>query len=195
MIEGVRDLGLECLPWSDQARSLHHRVLAMGRVSAEPWPDGSEKALLRSLETWLEPHLSGLTRRADLARLDLEQILAGLLTPAERRLLDEALPAHIQVPSGSVIAIDYSGDEPVLKVKLQEMFGLTSAPRLANGRLKLRIELLSPAGRPVAVTGDLAHFWRNSYAEVRAQMRGRYPKHPWPEDPLTAVPTGRAKPR
>jgi ATP-dependent helicase HrpB len=195
MIEGVRAMGLDPLPWSARARSLRERVLTMRRVAGEPWPDFSEPALLGSLEGWLRPHLSGITRRAELSRLDLARILHDLLSPAQRRQLDEALPAEIEVPSGSVIAIDYAGEEPVLRVKLQEMFGLQAAPKLAGGRLPLRIELLSPAGRALAITSDLEGFWRNSYPQVRAQMRGRYPKHPWPEDPLAAQPTRRAKRR
>jgi ATP-dependent helicase HrpB len=191
MIEGIRLLGLACLPWSDEALALKHRVMIMRRLEPETdWPDMSEEALLSSLEAWLMPYLPGLSRREHLAKVRLADALASRVPPALLRRLDEQLPRRISVPTGSSIAIDYSDEtQPILRVRLQEVFGARNMPALAKGRLKLRIELLSPAGRPAAVTQDLASFWANGYAQVRSEMRGRYPKHSWPEDPLNAEPT------
>ena len=196
LIDGLKSLGLDGLPWTKAARSLRHRVLAMRRAfPEEPWPDWSDEALLNSLPTWLGPHVQGLTRRRQLEALDLRASSREMLPLRKGGSSTRWLPAAVTVPSGSVIAIDYGEGEPVLRVKLQEMFGLKAAPVLARGRIPLKVELLSPAGRPLAITGDLGGFWVNSYPQVRAEMRGRYPKHPWPDDPLTATPTRRAKPR
>ncbi len=197
LLDGVRLMGLDGLPWSKAARSLRHRVLRLRRAFPEhDWPDWSDEGLGNSLQTWLEPHLAGLMRRRQLDALDLYRILSGMLSGRQKRQLDGLLPAAMTVPSGSVLAIEYDGEgEPVLRVRLQEMFGLRSIPELAEGRIALKVELLSPAGRLVAITRDLAGFWAGSYRQVRAEMRGRYPKHPWPEDPLTAIPTRKAKPR
>jgi ATP-dependent helicase HrpB len=137
-----------------------------------------------------------MTRRAHLAQLDLAAAIAALLTPEQRRALDRLAPSHVTVPSGSRVPIDYgAGDVPVLAVRLQEMFGARSTPAVAEGQVPLVLHLLSPAGRPLQVTRDLASFWASSYPEVRRTMRGRYPRHPWPEDPLAAMPTARAKRR
>ena len=156
----------------------------------------SDDALTASVDTWLAPHLSGIRRLADLARVDLASALVDLLAWQQRRALDELAPTHIEVPTGSRIPVDYSSAEaPVLAVRLQEVFGLTESPRLLRGRVPVTMHLLSPAHRPVQVTQDLAGFWRSSYFDVRKDLRGRYPKHEWPEDPLTATPTRRAKPR
>ncbi|MGH7034251.1 MAG: ATP-dependent helicase C-terminal domain-containing protein, partial [Stellaceae bacterium] len=144
---------------------------------------------------WLGPYLSGVTRRAQLAALDLAAALAAGLSFAQRRALDEKAPTHFTVPSGSRIAIDYAGETPVLAVKLQEMFGATTTPAIAQGRMPLLLHLLSPAGRPLQVTRDLKGFWANSYPQIRGEMRGSYPKHPWPDNPLEALPTARAKRR
>ena len=197
LLDGVRILGLDALPWSKAARSLRHRVLTLRRTFPEhEWPDWSDEALRDTLPIWLKPHILGLMRRRQLDAIDLSHILSCLLSAQQKRQLDRLLPAAMTVPSGSVVAIEYDAEgEPVLRVKLQEMFGLQSAPRLAEGRVPLKVELLSPAGRPLAVTRDLAHFWATSYRQVRAEMRGRYPKHPWPENPLTAAATPRPKPR
>jgi ATP-dependent helicase HrpB len=191
MVEGVRSLGLSSLPWSHRARSLQSRVALMRRIEADgSWPDVSDAALSKSLETWLKPFLYGRTRRQHLAEIDMASALRSLLPATLQRALEQLLPERIEVPSGSAIEIDYqSGDTPVLRVKLQELFGARSLPPLAKGRLKLRVELLSPAGRPLAVTQDLESFWTNAYAQVRSEMRGRYPKHHWPEDPLSAPPS------
>src|SRR5262249_23521279 len=153
-------------------------------------------ALDASLDEWLGPLLGEARRLSDVERLDLAEALRGLLDWKQRRDLDELAPTHLEVPTGSRIPIDYSDPAaPVLAVRIQEVFGLTESPRVMNGRVPVRMHLLSPAHRPVQVTRDLAGFWRTSYFDVRKDLRGRYPKHEWPEDPLTATPTRRAKPR
>ncbi len=162
------------------------------------WHDLGDTALLAGLADWLAPPLAdvapGITRLAQLDRLDLGAILRARLDWAQLRALDEKAPSHLIVPSGSRLPIDYAASEtPTLAVRLQEMFGAAATPRIAGGKVALRLHLLSPAGRPLQVTSDLAGFWATSYRAVRAEMRGRYPKHPWPEDPLSAVPTSRAK--
>lgn len=190
MLDGVRAMGLAVLPWSDAARSLQARIAFLRRLFPDDdWPDLSHAALTETLDQWLAPYLPGVTRKAHLAALDLDAILAALVPPPLRRRLDVLAPARIAIPSGAQVAIDYDGDNaPVLRARLQEMFGLRETPRIAEGRAQLTVELLSPARRPVAVTKDLASFWRNAYAQVRAELRGRYPKHSWPEDPLAAAP-------
>ena len=156
-------------------------------------PDLSDTALLARLDEWLTPYLSGITRRAHLDRLDMRAILEAMLPYEAVRKFGELAPARLGVPSGAEVAIDYETDgDPVLRVRLQEMFGLAATPRIAGGRQALRIELLSPAQRPLAVTQDLASFWVNAYPSVRSEMRGRYPKHSWPDNPLEAEPV---KPR
>ncbi|HYL31981.1 MAG TPA: ATP-dependent helicase HrpB [Stellaceae bacterium] len=195
MAEGIRALGLNALPWGREAEGLRARVAFLHRLDGEAWPDWSDAALLASLDDWLAPYLTGVTRRTQLAGLDLVEILAARLSYEQRRALDRLAPTHITAPSGSRIAIDYGGATPVLGVKLQEMFGARENPAVADGRIKLLIHLLSPAGRPLAVTQDLAGFWRNAYPQVRGEMRGRYPRHPWPDDPLAAAPTKRTKRR
>ncbi len=195
MIEGIHRMGLEALPWQPRQRQWRARVALLHRLDPGRWPDTSDAALLESLEQWLGPFLDGVTRRAHLARVDLDAALAHLLGWERQRLLDELAPTHLTVPSGSRIALDYRHDPPVLAVRLQEMFGATSTPAIAGGRVEVVLHLLSPAGRPLQVTRDLAAFWRGSYHEVKKEMRGRYPRHPWPDDPLAAEPTRRAKPR
>jgi ATP-dependent helicase HrpB len=155
----------------------------------------SDTALLDAVPAWLGPSLVSARRRADLARIDVHTALSRLLPwPAASRL-DELAPDRLVVPSGARVRVDYSGDEPVLPVKLQETFGWTETPTIAGGRVPVLLHLLSPAGHPVAVTRDLETFWRNGYRQVRAELRGRYPKHPWPEDPTTAAPTARTNRR
>jgi ATP-dependent helicase HrpB len=144
---------------------------------------------------WLGEHLDGVTRRAHLARIDVAAALLDRLDWKQRRDLDRLAPTHIEVPTGRSVTIDYSGESPVLAVKMQEMFGVRATPTVADGRVPILVHLLSPAGRPVQVTQDLEGFWRSGYAAVRAELRGRYPKHPWPDDPLTAVPTKGVKRR
>jgi ATP-dependent helicase HrpB len=157
------------------------------------WPDVSDSALAAALDEWIAPHAADIRR---LSEIDVERALGDLLDWRRRRALDDLAPTHVEVPTGSRIAIDYTDpDAPVLAVRLQEIFGLTESPRLLGGRVAVTLHLLSPAHRPVQVTRDLAGFWRTSYFDVRKDLRGRYPKHEWPEDPLTASPTRRAKPR
>ncbi|MFZ5815777.1 MAG: ATP-dependent helicase HrpB [Bacillota bacterium] len=195
LLEGIAREGLAILPWTRAARQLQQRLLFLHRLDPA-WPDTSEEALAASLGEWLGPHLHGLRSRDDLQRLPLAEILLNMLPWPRRQELDELAPTHVTVPSGSRIPIDYSDPAaPVLAVRLQEMFGLHDTPRIGRGRVPLTLHLLSPAHRPVQVTRDLASFWRNAYFEVRKDLRGRYPKHYWPEDPTTAVPTNRTRPR
>ncbi|MGI5284529.1 ATP-dependent helicase HrpB [Nonomuraea polychroma] len=177
----------EVLTWTKQAKDLRDRLAFCHRAIGAPWP--SMDALIDLADQWLEPELSRARRRADLERLDVAQALKRLIPWSER--LEKVAPERIEVPSGSHIRIDYSGEQPVLAVKLQELFGWQETPEIAG--VPVLVHLLSPAGRPVAVTADLASFWRDGYRSVRAELRGRYPKHPWPEDPLTAVPTHRTR--
>ena len=194
MTEGIRDMGLAALPWSDGARNLRARVQFLRRLFPEDgWPDLSDEGLLATLDDWLTPYLAGISRKAHLERLDMHQVLQGMIPHELLRRMDRLAPVRIEVPSGADVRIDYETEgDPVLRVRLQEMFGLARTPAIAEGRSPLRIELLSPAGRPLAVTQSLETFWSNGYPSVRADMRGRYPKHAWPEDPLKAEPV---KPR
>ena len=195
MLDGVRELGLAALPWRREAEGLRQRVQFLRRLdSAAGWPDLSDAALLAALDRWLGPYLGGIMRRAQLERLDLHDILRAQLSWEQQQALDRLAPTHIDVPSGSRLPIDYgAGEVPVLAVRLQEMFGARETPAIAGGRVDLLLHLLSPAGRPLQVTRDLGGFWRGSYPAVRGEMRGRYPRHSWPDDPLAALPTARAK--
>ena len=162
--------------------------------TAEDWPDLSEEALLATLRDWAPPWIHGLTRREHFQRMELAAALHGRLTHRQREILEREAPTHLTVPSGSRIPIDYEdGDAPSLSVRLQEMFGLTQTPAIAEGRVPLLLKLLSPAGRPVQVTRDLVSFWSRGYHEVRKDLKGRYPKHYWPDDPLAAQPTRRVR--
>jgi ATP-dependent helicase HrpB len=195
LLEGIRERGLAALPWSKSARQLQERLVFLRR-SDPSWPDATDAGLLAGLEGWLAPHLHGVTSLAGLARLDLTGILESMLAWDQRRRLDEQAPTHVEVPSGSRIAVDYSDPEaPVLAVRLQEVFGWTETPRIAGGRVPLTLHLLSPAHRPVQVTRDLANFWGSTYFDVKKDLKGRYPKHYWPDDPLSATATHRARPR
>ncbi|TWV33284.1 ATP-dependent helicase HrpB, partial [Streptomyces misionensis] len=190
LLDGLRQEGLGLLRWTPDAQVLRQRLAFLRARLGEPWPDVSDEALSARWAQWLEPELGRARRRADLARIDAGQALTRLLPWAggEAARLDELAPERITVPSGSRIRIDYRDPErPVLAVKLQEMFGLADTPSVAG--VPLLVHLLSPAGRPAAVTADLASFWRDGYKGVRAELRGRYPKHPWPEDPAGAAPT------
>ena len=192
MLQGVRELGIEALPWTRDARDLQARMefVRLLEDGTGSWPSVSDAALATTLDTWLTPWLDGVTRRDHLARLSLTEILRTLLPWDQQRRLDELAPAHLQVPSGSNVRIDYLDESaPVVSVRLQEVFGLDASPRIGGGRVPITFKLLSPAQRPVQVTRDLASFWRGSYADVRKDMRGRYPKHYWPENPLEAEPT------
>ncbi len=197
MLEGLRRLGIEALPWSPEAREVQARVLSMRQwFPDEGWPDLSETALADRTAEWLGPCLDGITRRAHLARLDLAAILRAQLDWKQAQQLDSEAPTHLAVPSGSRLKLEYRpGESPVLAVKLQEMFGLADTPRVARGRVPVTLHLLSPARRPIQVTQDLRGFWKRTYAEVRKELKGRYPKHPWPDDPWSAAPTARAKRR
>jgi ATP-dependent helicase HrpB len=183
------------LSWSEAARRLRERIVFVRQRDAS-WPDVSDAALAMSREEWLLPHLAGLRRRSQVERIDLSALLLGMLGWEQRGALDALAPTHVTVPTGSRIAIDYSDPEaPAIAVRLQELFGLAETPRIGRGAVVLTLHLLSPAHRPVQVTRDLAGFWRSSYFDVRKDLRGRYPKHEWPEDPLSAAPTRRTKPR
>ncbi|MFG2984418.1 ATP-dependent RNA helicase [Streptomyces sp. NPDC048258] len=190
LLDGLRTEGLGLLRWSADARELRARLGFLHRTLGGAWPDvADDGALLDRADDWLEPELSRARRRADLGRIDAGQALNRLLPWAtgEAARLDELAPERLEVPSGSRIRVDYSAEQPVLAVKLQELFGLAETPEVAG--VPVLVHLLSPAGRPAAVTADLASFWRGGYRAVRAELRGRYPKHPWPEDPATAEPT------
>jgi ATP-dependent helicase HrpB len=190
LLEGLREDGFGLLRWSPDAEGLRRRLGFLRLHLGDPWPDVSDDALHARVDEWLEPELGRARRRADLARIDAGQALNRLLPWAtgDAARLDELAPERIEVPSGSRIRIDYADPEqPVLAVKLQEMFGLHESPAVAG--VPVVVHLLSPAGRPAAVTADLASFWKDGYKAVRAELRGRYPKHPWPEDPVTAEPT------
>jgi len=197
MLAGIRQLGLGALPWSEATRQWQARVLSLRAWRKdEPWPDVSDAALAAGLD-WLAPCLDGVTRRAHLARLDLPGMLNAQLDYPLQQKLARLAPTHLAVPSGSHIALEYfaDGKPPALSVKLQELFGLTRTPAVNDGRTPVVIHMLSPARRALAVTQDLAGFWARTYPEVRKEMKGRYPRHPWPDDPLAAPPTRRAKQR
>lgn len=198
MIAGIREMGLAALPWTPELETLRARI-AFLRGIADPrwsWPDLSDAALTETLETWLGPYLSGCSRRAHLANLDLRAALLSGLDWAQRQALDELAPTHLTVPSGSSVPLTYRDQPvPVLAVRLQEMFGATETPRIAGGKVQVLLHLLSPARRPMQITRDLASFWANGYRAVKVDLKGQYPKHYWPDDPLIAAPTARAKPR
>ncbi|GAM99512.1 ATP-dependent helicase HrpB [alpha proteobacterium U9-1i] len=193
LMEAVRDEGLALLEWSDAAAQVRGRVALMRAIEGDAWPDLGEEALLASLADWLAPALDGVRRLKD---VDVACALLSALPYELRRKLDVAAPPHFETPAGSSLRIDYEAEGgPALDVRLQELFGLDRHPSIVGGRVPLTLRLLSPAHRPVQTTKDLPGFWRGSYAAVRSEMRGRYPKHPWPEDPLSAPPTRRAKPK
>jgi ATP-dependent helicase HrpB len=195
----VRKKGLDILPWSKNLQQWRSRVMLLRRAESggdqNRWPDLSDEALMNTLEDWLLPYLAEVRRLQDFQALDLKAILHAQLSWPLPLELERLAPERLAVPSGSNVAIDYSQDPPVLAVKLQEMFGCEETPTVADGRVALLIHLLSPAQRPLQVTQDLAGFWRSSYQEVKREMKGRYPKHPWPDDPLQAVATRHTKRR
>jgi len=195
LLGAVRARGMSRFPWSDTAARFRDRLRFVGTHDVS-WPDVSDAALSTRLDDWIGPALAGARRLRDIERIDVVAALAGLLDRRQRRELDQLAPTHIVVPTGSRIPVDYSDPAaPALAVRLQEVFGLQESPKVLGGRIPLTMHLLSPANRPVQVTRDLAGFWRTSYFDVRKDLRGRYPKHEWPEDPLTAQPTRRAKRR
>ena len=197
MLTGLADVGIAALPWSRDAIALRHRIRFVAGLGGEEgrWPDVSDEGLLGDLAGWFGPWLDGCTRRSHLSRLDLHKVLMARLPYALAQRLEQLAPTHYVVPSGSRLPIDYEGDVPALSVRLQELFGLRTTPTLGGGRVPLTLRLTSPAGRPVQVTRDLESFWSRGYIEVRKELKGRYPKHYWPDDPLQTQATSRARPR
>jgi len=197
VLEGIRSMGIEVLPWSREARDLQSRVLSLRHwLPQDRWPDLSDDVLFETLDDWLGPYLGGITRLEHLGRLDMLSILKARLDWNQKRRLEEGAPTHLTVPSGSRLRLEYRpGESPALAVKLQEMFGLADTPRIAWGKVPVTLHLLSPARRPIQVTQDLRGFWERTYAEVKKELKGRYPKHPWPDDPWNAIPTARPKRR
>ena len=193
LLEAVQEQGLDLLEWDAAATQARARIAFLHGLDGEPWPDWRAETLMDTLDAWLKPALEGQTR---LKAVDVASALLNTLPYDMRRQLDHEAPAQFETPAGSSLTIDYeAAGGPALNVRLQELFGLDKHPSVAGGRAPLTLRLLSPAHRPVQTTKDLPGFWRGSYAAVRADMRGRYPKHPWPDDPLNAPPTRRAKPR
>jgi ATP-dependent helicase HrpB len=193
LMNAVRKRGMSSLLWSDAAARLRERI-AFVATHLSGWPDVSDAALSDRLDEWLGPSVADARRWSDIERVDLAAAIGALLDWRQRREIDDLAPTHIEVPSGSRISIDYADPtSPVLAVRIQEVFGLASSPRLLHDRVPVTMHLLSPAHRPVQVTRDLAGFWKTSYFDVRKDLRGRYPKHEWPEDPMSAVATKRAK--
>jgi ATP-dependent helicase HrpB len=195
----VRRKGLDMLPWNEPLKQWRSRVQLMRRVNASsaenPWPDLGDERLLATLEDWLLPYLDDVTRLEDFRKLDLKTILHAQLSWPLPLELERLAPERLSVPSGSSVTVDYAQDPPVLAVKLQEMFGCEDTPTVAGGRVPLQVHLLSPAQRPLQVTQDLAGFWRTGYPQVKKEMKGRYPKHPWPDDPLAAKATAHTRNR
>ncbi|WP_433555110.1 ATP-dependent helicase HrpB [Pseudonocardia xinjiangensis] len=195
LLDGLRLEGTALLRWTDSARRLRERLAALHRTLGEDWPDVSDAALLAAPDRWWTGPFTTARNRADLARIDAATVLRAVLDWRHAAAIDELAPERITVPSGSRIALDYSGDQPVLAVAVQEVFGWTATPTVGGGRLPVVLHLLSPAGRPAAVTADLASFWATGYPQVRSELRGRYPKHDWPQDPSTASPSRRPRRR
>ncbi|MGD0036422.1 MAG: ATP-dependent helicase HrpB [Bacteroidota bacterium] len=195
IVDGVRQLGLECLPWDKETRAFQQRVQWLRKYSDSPedFLDLSDSALLSSLENWLSPFLDGIWKKEQLSKLPLLSVLKSQLTHSLNQQIDSLAPSHLNLPSGSHVALDYSGEQPVLAVRLQELFGQIETPKICRGKVNVLVHLLSPAHRPLSVTQDLHSFWTNTYPEIRTQLRARYPKHVWPEDPLTAKPTNKTK--
>jgi ATP-dependent helicase HrpB len=194
--DGLIAAGLDKLPWSKSLKQWRDRVMFLRKAEGEPWPDLSDEALAEKSDAWLVPALYGKTSLREFLPDDLSKALMTLLPWELRARLDREAPTYFEAPTGTLLAIDYDSEQgPTIAVRLQELFGLNSHPSIANGAAPLVVELLSPAQRPVQVTRDLPGFWRGSYAAVRSDLRGRYPRHPWPEDPANAIPTRRVKPR
>jgi len=196
LIKHIQTSGLDTLPFTPEIRQWQARVeLVRTNAGFETWPDVSSEHLLVSMNDWLGPYLEPVSLLSHFKKLDLKSILRALLTWEQNQQLDALAPQRLKVPSGSSYPIDYTTTPPVLAVKLQEMFGCIDTPAVVDGQVPISVHLLSPAGRPLQVTQDLVGFWQTSYQEVRKEMKGRYPKHPWPEDPTNATPTRRTKPR
>lgn len=196
LVAAVRQKGLAALPWTPKTRQWQARVAMMGAQLPADWPDVSDAALLDQLESWLGPFLAGVTRWRDVQAMDLLMALGSLLDYSQQQALATQVPERLTIPTGQSVALDYTADNgPVLAAKLQALFGWQETPTVAAGRVPVVVHLLSPAQRPLAVTADLASFWQNAYPQVRKELRGRYPKHPWPEDPLSAKPQQGTKKR
>jgi ATP-dependent helicase HrpB len=194
--DGLIAAGLDKLPWSKALKQWRDRVMFLRKAEGENWPDLSDAALTTQSESWLVPALYDKISLKDFSAGDLSDAVMGLLPWDLRARLEREAPTHFEAPTGTMLAIDYEAEQgPTIAVRLQELFGLNSHPSIAGGTVPLVLELLSPAQRPVQVTRDLPGFWRGSYAAVRSDLRGRYPRHPWPEDPASAMPTRRVKPR
>jgi ATP-dependent helicase HrpB len=196
LADGLIAAGLDKLPWSKPLKQWRDRVMFLRKAEGNPWPDLSDDALAAQREAWLTPALHDKTSLKELSAGELSDALMTLLPWELRARLEREAPTHFEAPTGTQLAIDYEAEQgPTIAVRLQELFGLNTHPSIAKGAVPLVLELLSPAHRPVQVTRDLPGFWRGSYAGVRSDLRGRYPRHPWPEDPASAVPTRRVKPR
>jgi ATP-dependent helicase HrpB len=193
---GLIGAGLDKLPWSKSLQQWRDRVMFLRKAEGDSWPDLSDAALAIEAENWLVPALYDKISLKELSAGDLSDAMMGLLPWELRARLEREAPTHFEAPTGTMLAIDYEAEQgPTIAVRLQELFGLNTHPSIAKGAVPLVLELLSPAQRPVQVTRDLPGFWRGSYAAVRSDLRGRYPRHPWPEDPASALPTRRVKPR
>ncbi len=196
LLETVKTSGLKLLNLDDKLRQFQGRMALMSSVfPGGGWPEMSDEALLASLDIWLAPCLSGVQSAVKLAQIDISALLQQRLDYRQLQEFNAMTPTHLTVPSGSKVRLDYSGEVPVLAVKLQELFGLAEGPAVCGGRVPVLLQLLSPAGRPIQVTRDLKGFWDGSYHQVRKELKGRYPKHPWPDDPWSALPTRRVKSR
>jgi ATP-dependent helicase HrpB len=191
----LADLGLEALPWGKGSRQLQQRLCLAHQELGAPWLDRSDAVLEADPLGWLGDQLEGLRSRQDLQQLNLCEALWSGLDWSLRQELETLLPTSLAIPSGRQASLDYSSGTPVLAVKLQELFGAATTPTVLGGRLPVTVQLLSPAGRPAAITQDLAGFWTGAYRDVRRDLRGRYPRHPWPEDPANATPTALTKKR
>jgi ATP-dependent helicase HrpB len=193
---GLIAAGLDKLPWSKSLKQWRDRVMFLRKAEGESWPDLSDGALAAASEAWLVPALYNKISLKEFSPGDLSDAMMTLLPWDLRARLEREAPTHFEAPTGTMLAIDYEAEQgPTIAVRLQELFGLNAHPSIAKGAVPLVLELLSPAQRPVQVTRDLPGFWRGSYAAVRSDLRGRYPRHPWPEDPASAAPTRRVKPR
>jgi ATP-dependent helicase HrpB len=196
LAEGIAALGIARLPWSKAQLQLRDRVAFLRAAESEDWPDLSDAALAATAREWLAPFLAGKTRLADIGADDLGQALDALVPWTSRRRLDTEAPTHFEAPTGNRHPIDYDGPgAPALAIRVQELFGLKEHPAIVGGKLPLTLSLLSPAQRPIQITRDLPGFWKGSWSSVKSEMKGRYPKHPWPDNPADALPTARAKPR
>ncbi len=191
LIALIKTEGLSLLHWSDKAQNLRARMQFLHSALGGEWPDVGDQALLEQLDNWLLPALGTISHLNELKNIELADYLIALLPWPLPNTLNNLAPSTVAIASGRDASIDYSQTPPVIAVKLQEMFGCAANPEIANGSVKLNIHLLSPNGRPLAMTGDIGFFWANAYTEVKKEMRGRYPKHPWPDDPINALATAK----